>query len=133
MFGHRRGGKRSILIVCGVAFVGVLIGIALLLPGLLQCSGAYSDNVRGCIVTDGDMIRCGREVIRLVGIDAPESREHCESNRGCAPGEPFVSTADLRNARSAELHIQRVGRDRYGRTLALVTRAQRVRSCWQLT
>lgn len=87
----------------------------------------------GCTVTDGDTIRCGRERIRLLGIDAPETRGHCRRGRTCAPGDPAASTRSLRTAMSrGSLSIRRVGTDRYGRTLAMVAARGRDLSCWQL-
>lgn len=70
-----------------------------------------------CHAVDGDTLRCGRERIRLVGIDAPEMRGRCQSE---------TMRANRARDRLAELiaggfHIQRTGTDRYRRTLARVT------------
>lgn len=74
-----------------------------------------------CTVTDGDTIRCGDERIRLTGIDAPEKRGHCRPGRTCVPGDPIASTQSLRAFIAGKrLTIRRLGRDRYGRTLAAV-------------
>ncbi|MDE0878543.1 MAG: thermonuclease family protein [Sphingomonas bacterium] len=93
-----------------------------------------------CTVTDGDTIRCAparagqkAERIRLLGIDAPELRGHCRRGRICAPGDPISSKASLVTAmRRGSLSIQRVGTDRYGRTLAMVSAGGTDLSCWQL-
>ena len=68
-------------------------------------------------ITDGDTIRAGEERIRLSGIDAAEIRGACDAER---------RLARLTRDRLAELlaggevEIERNGRDRYGRTLAVV-------------
>ena len=73
-----------------------------------------------CTVTDGDTIRCGDERIRITGIDAPETRA-CRQGRTCAPGDGQASKRALQAVvDGASLTIVRIGRDRYGRTLALV-------------
>ena len=74
----------------------------------------------GCTVTDGDTIRCGEERIRLTGIDAPEMRS-CRQGRSCVPGDGAASTRALEAAmEGAALTIERLGRDRYGRTLGVI-------------
>lgn len=88
--------------------------------------------VHDCKVTDGDTIRCGAERIRLLGIDAPELPGHCRAGRICAPGDPYASSASLGAAMAATMRIERVGTDRYGRTLALVAGPRGDLSCWQL-
>lgn len=85
-----------------------------------------------CTVTDGDTIRCDGERIRLLGIDAPELPGHCVEGRDCAPGDPYASTNTLNDALSQPLSVERVGVDRYGRTLAMVSGAKGDLSCWQL-
>lgn len=92
----------------------------------------YGEPLANCRATDGDTIRCGSERIRLLAIDAPELPGHCREGRLCAPGDPQVSTDSLRTAMSGALTIQRVGEDRYGRTLALVAGGRGDLSCWQL-
>lgn len=81
---------------------------------------------------DGDTLRCGTERIRLLAIDAPELPGHCRVDRQCAPGDPFASTESLRTSLSEGMTIRRVGQDRYGRTLALVTSGGIDLSCRQL-
>lgn len=88
--------------------------------------------LRNCRAVDGDTLRCGRERIRLLGIDAPEMPGHCRQGRRCVPGDPFASQASLAKAMSGTLVIERVGADRYGRTLALVRGPNGDLSCWQL-
>ncbi len=73
-----------------------------------------------CSVTDGDTIRCGEERIRITGIDAPETRS-CRRGRQCVDGDGHASTRALQSVvADAQLSIIRLGRDRYGRTLAVV-------------
>jgi endonuclease YncB( thermonuclease family) len=85
-----------------------------------------------CRAVDGDTLRCGRERIRLIGIDAPEMPGHCRPGRRCVVGDPFASRDSLARALVAPIAIERVGRDHYGRTLALVTARDRDLSCGQL-
>jgi endonuclease YncB( thermonuclease family) len=87
------------------------------------------------IVHDGDTIRCGRERVRLVNIDAPEllGSERCSpaSRRRLAGSRnPAWCDYDLGERSRAALAalivrgpamLQPVGRDHYGRLLARVT------------
>jgi micrococcal nuclease len=71
-------------------------------------------------ITDGDSIRIGAERIRLAGVDAPELGP-CPRHRICTPGDGHASKRALqRLLDQGEPVIVRVGRDRYGRTLAKV-------------
>lgn len=88
--------------------------------------------LRNCRAVDGDTLRCGRERIRLLGIDAPELPGHCRRGRRCVAGNPFASRASLARAATGQLAIERVGSDRYGRTLGLVRGPNGDLSCWQL-
>nr|WP_288413524.1 thermonuclease family protein [uncultured Sphingomonas sp.] len=72
------------------------------------------------IAIDGDTLRCGKERIRLLGIDAPEMPGHCRRGRRCVLGDPFASKAALAAILGGSAVIQRSGQDRYGRTLARV-------------
>lgn len=85
------------------------------------------------IVTDGDTFRCGRERIRLVGIDAPELPGHCRRGRQCVAGDPWASKRALAQAlRARPLMIRRIALDRYGRTIAAVSAGGVDLSCHQL-
>lgn len=69
-------------------------------------------------VTDGDTVRVGDERIRLRGIDTPEIRSpRCreERRRGL-----MAKRALQEMLASTEVQIERLGRDRYGRTLAVI-------------
>ena len=86
-----------------------------------------------CTVTDGDTLRCGRERVRLIGIDAPELPGHCRQGRHCAPGDPWESKAALtRIVRGKPVRLERHGTDRYGRTLAFAWVGKVNLSCAQL-
>ena len=131
---RRRAARRlglPVVILAGAAAIGALVGVA---PAITTTSFApsYSDQVSGCKVTDGDTIRCRDERIRLLGIDAPELPGHCRQGRDCALGDPYASTRSLSDAMTDKLRIERVGEDRYGRTLAMLSGAKGNLSCWQL-
>lgn len=115
--------------------------IAALLCGHLAaanagCAGQVelppSESIHNCTVTDGDTLRCGKERIRLLAIDAPEKPGQCRAGRNCAPGDPEASTRNLRAAIATTMVIRRIGYDRFGRTLALVEARGRDLSCHQL-
>lgn len=120
----------ALLVLVGAMGVGGFVGLWPAIGG--KASTKPVDVVERCSVTDGDTIRCGSERIRLLGIDAPELPGHCHGTRICAPGDPFASTSSLEEAVSATMTINRVGEDRYGRTLAMVAGQHGDLSCWQL-
>lgn len=73
-----------------------------------------------CHVIDGDTIRCDRESIRLSGIDAPETSA-CRPGRHCVEGDGQAATRALRSIIAGKpVTVVRLGRDRYGRTIAAV-------------
>lgn len=78
-------------------------------------SAANSGDFR---IVDGDTIAIGRERIRLMGFDAAETyHPRCPKER--ALGERAkVRLAQL--TRDAAIGLERHGRDRYGRTLAVL-------------
>lgn len=76
-------------------------------------------SLTGCTATDGETLRCGDERVRLLGIGAPEF--HCPQHRNCVEGDPQAARAYLaRLIPRRDLTIERIGQDRYGRTLGLV-------------
>lgn len=91
-----------------------------------------AEPISGCVVVDGDTLRCGEERIRLLAIDAPEKPGNCREGRQCAPGDPFASEQTLRAAAKPTMTIRRIGTDRFGRTLALIDAQGRDLSCHQL-
>jgi len=79
-------------------------------------------------VHDGDTIRCGAERIRIANIDAPELPDSpkCQERRRAYAWCDYEKGYQARNALQAFLagraaRIQRVGADRYGRTLGRIT------------
>lgn len=86
-----------------------------------------------CVAVDGDTLRCGPDRVRLLGIDAPETPGHCRTGRTCAPGDPFASKRHLSQLVDGQpVSIQIVGKDRYGRMLAVASVQGRDLSCGQL-
>lgn len=81
---------------------------------------------------DGDTIVAASEHIRLTAIDAPEMPGHCRKGRDCAPGDPFAAKAALADDLRGVLTIERLGLDRYGRTVGDVFSDGRSLSCLQL-
>ncbi|MEV5031660.1 thermonuclease family protein [Sphingobium sp. LMC3-1-1.1] len=82
-------------------------------------------------VVDGDTIRAGGERIRLLGIDAPEIHG-CRQGRVCVPGDGQASKRSLEAMMGGRISVQRVGQDRYGRTLAQVYVGGRNVACEQI-
>ena len=82
-------------------------------------------------VVDGDTLRINGEPIRLLGIDAPEIHG-CRQGRVCVPGDGRASKRSLEAIMSGQISVQRVGQDRYGRTLAQVYARGRNVACEQL-
>jgi micrococcal nuclease len=84
--------------------------------------------MHGCVVTDGDTIRCGTERVRLLAIQAPDKPEAA----GCRRRDPAyvcnrllaaASTGHLRRLASGHpLRVVRVRRGAWGRTDAVVYR-----------
>lgn len=119
-----------VVILLGSAGIGGVAGVK---SAIHSANTSSSDpQVSGCRVTDGDTIRCGLERIRFLGIDAPELPGHCRTGRNCALGDPYASTASLKEAMTGAIRIERFGIDRYGRTLGSVTSDHGNLSCWQL-
>ena len=73
-----------------------------------------------CSAIDGDTLRCGRERVRLLGIDAAERSGHCRQGRVCAPGDPEAQRAALQRRVQTGITIMPIKRDRYGRMVAIV-------------
>lgn len=121
----------TLLVLIMAAGLGGLAGLASGYRDGAPAAGQI-DSLHGCRVTDGDTIRCGTERIRLLGIDAPELPGHCHEGRICAPGDPYAASTSLEEAMDGALHINRVGVDHYGRTLAMVSGGNGDLSCWQL-
>lgn len=103
--------------------LAILIAIALATPGVAYTRAVPKRTVKAaCTVTDGDTIRCGKEHIRISGIDSPEMPGHCAKTRVCAPGDPFAAKANMALfLTSGPITIRRVvKKDKYGRTVGVV-------------
>ena len=77
-------------------------------------------------VVDGDTIRLGRERIRIIGLDAPESGNlaKCDAERKLSA----LATMTFREMIEGKfIEIRRDGHDRYGRTPAHVS----IRAFWE--
>ena len=123
-------GAFTIGVFGAAALAGLTIGFT---PAIgTAIAPDYPETVSGCWITDGDTIRCGKERIRLLGIDAPELPGHCPTYRRCVDGDGEASKSSLDEALVGPLSIQRVGTDDYGRTLAIMKGALGDLSCWQL-
>lgn len=91
-----------------------------------------------CTVVDGDTLRCGSERIRLLGIDAPDDpgngrcRPYPKPGAVCDAARAAASKAALVRLSARPLTIERVGQDRYGRTLAMVYAGGISLSCAQI-
>lgn len=79
-------------------------------------------------VHDGDTIRCGSEKVRVANIDAPELADSpkCQDRRASYAWCDFGAGIQSRDALRAflsrgQVSIERLGVDRYGRTLATLT------------
>lgn len=85
------------------------------------------------VVVDGDSINCGRERLRLLGIDAPEIHG-CRPGRQCVAGDGKASLHGLERAvrKLGPFRYQRVGQDRYGRSLVMAWAGGTNLACWQI-
>lgn len=84
---------------------------------LTLCAPGPRDN---CVV-DGDTFWLAGEKIRIADIDTPELSGKCsaEIQRAILAQEQLLALLN-----SAPFDVQRRGKDRYGRTLAVVTNAR---------
>lgn len=93
----------------------VLAALALL-AGLLLAGPAAAQGAR-CRAVDGDTLRCGRERVRVVGLDAPELHgARCPAELRLAR----AATARLDALAARGVTLRPMGRDRYARLLAVV-------------
>lgn len=126
--------KRSLLL--GGLAVGVF-GAGIVITNIGHLSAANEQSAAGpsrdgdchmLSVHDGDTIRCGSEKIRIENIDAPEldGSPKCEDGRAarawCDDALGQKSRDKLKVfLGQGTIQISRHGRDKYGRTLALVS------------
>ena len=101
-------------------FMKRYLGIVLFL--VIFPAVCFADQLKCIRVTDGDTINVisnGRkEIIRLVGIDAPET-----SHKKREPGQPFSQKSKkylTGLVLNKSVDVKSYGTDRYGRTLAVV-------------
>lgn len=97
-----------------------VVALALLALLLLLPASASAQPRASCRAIDGDSLVCGHERVRIMGLDAPELRGRCRAEMRLAR----TAHARMQQLVSRGVTIERRGRDRYGRTLAVV----RVRS-----
>jgi endonuclease YncB( thermonuclease family) len=89
-----------------------------LLFALVAALGGAAWAGERCSAIDGDTLRCGRERVRVEGINAPELN---------APGGQQARQRLQQRLQSGEIVIERRGRDKYGRTLGrLYVNGQRI-------
>lgn len=85
-------------------------------PGRAMPVCGYSKRIN-CVV-DGDTFWLNGEKIRISNIDAPEVEARCDRERRLARNATLQLAALLRNR---PVRLDRVGTDRFGRTLAQVS------------
>ncbi len=84
---------------------------------LLVLPPAASAQARAaCRAVDGDTLVCGTERIRIMGLDAPEVRGRCRAETRLAR----AAHARMQQLVARDVTIERLGTDRYRRTLAVV-------------
>jgi micrococcal nuclease len=99
-------------------FSGIIVVVFLLAVSAISLAGQFSV-IR---VTDGDTVKVAgndeKMIIRLVGIDAPET-----SKKKNEPGQPFSNKSTKYLAKlvlNKSVEVKSYGTDRYGRTLGVV-------------
>lgn len=80
---------------------------------LLAAPAAAQERAR---VVDGDTLIVAGDRVRIMGMDAPEARGRCVRERRLAR----AATARMRELVAGGIHLERRGRDRYRRQLAIV-------------
>ena len=113
--GNHRFARTALAILGLMALANATVWIALFM--FMKPAKGETVDARQVYVVDGDSIVLAREHIRLLAIDAPETRDaRCERER-VAGYETKARVVDLlRFGRSVDIH--RHGHDQYGRTLA---------------
>ncbi len=82
-------------------------------------ANAQAQQASAVRVVDGETLIYGRERIRILGIDAPETenRARCDAERQLAAKATMTLTNIIIGKR---LEVERHGKDRFGRTLAYI-------------
>ncbi len=106
---------------------------ALTLALILIVTPALADVAGVASVIDGDSLEVAGERIRLHGIDAPESRQHCRLD-----GKPWQCGKDAANALADKIgrrpvRCEDLGRDRYKRIIARCTVAGEDMGAWMVS
>ena len=96
--------------IARAALLGAALGAAAFAPGV----GAGTA-VR---VVDGDTLAFDEVRVRLEGIDAPESAQHCGEGAERWPCGAEATHALAAHLEGARIECTQTGRDRYGRVLA---------------
>lgn len=131
---RRRQSPKALLLFAGVSLGVFGVGMLATNPASLRyVSSAFADAPNGAdtcrfiSVHDGDTIRCGTERVRLLDIDAPElaTSPKCEGWRRerswCDEELAHRSRDALRDfLAQGPVGLRRQGKDKYGRTLAVV-------------
>jgi endonuclease YncB( thermonuclease family) len=93
-----------------------IFALTLLVVLLLLPVPASAQVRASCRAIDGDSLVCGQERVRIMGLDAPELRGRCRAERRVAR----AAHARMQQLVARGVTIERRGRDRYHRTLAVV-------------
>lgn len=100
------------------------VAVALIFLGFTTPGSALPDPGRplegSAVVVDGDTIEINGERVRLEGIDAPEVAQTCSKDTG-EPWDCGLEASEVLRAliSSKSVSCDRVGQDKYGRTLGL--------------
>ena len=92
------------MLVIAVAISALVVGLS---PAQAQ---------RRCRAIDGDTLACGRERVRIMGLDTPEMRGQCPAEIRAAR----AAKNRLAGLIAAGVILEPNGRDRYRRLLAIV-------------
>ena len=113
--GNRRFVKTALAILGLMALATTTVWIAVFM--FVKPAKGETVDARKVYVIDGDTIALARERIRLLAIDAPETRDaRCEREREAGYATKARVVDLLRFGRVVD--IRRHGHDQYGRTLA---------------
>jgi endonuclease YncB( thermonuclease family) len=106
----------------------------LLMGGVMTNNSAQATEITGiATVIDGDTIDINGHRIRLHGIDAPESRQLCQSNDGTNWKCGQMSTSMLREkVEGKPVSCRARDIDRYGRTVAQCVQGKEDINAWMV-
>lgn len=107
---------RSLRIRILLGAIALTIGMACNLAAQEIAVGADIDGVPR--ITDGDTLRIGDARIRLHGIDAPETDQHCKDGRRFVPCGTFATDALTTLIGEGPVTCSVVDVDRYARAVA---------------